>query len=227
MAVQIQAAQHYRNVQIFKTQSLGLGSYGAVYRAKADRLPCAAKLLHPILFHDRDPGARRIQQRFEQECQFLSGIRHPNIVQYLGMCRDRDSGLPALLMELMDESLTHFLENSQEPLPYHLEVNLSHDIALALDYLHSHGIVHRDLSSNNVLLIAGSRGKVTDFGMSKLLDTALHVTPHTQCPGATIYMSPEALRTPPVHTEKLDCFSFGVLGIQIMTHQTQGPGTMA
>ncbi len=224
MAAQIQAAQHFRNVQIFKTQSLGLGSYGAVFRAKADRLPCAAKLLHPILFQDRDPGARRIQQRFEQECQFLSGIRHPNIVQYLGTCRDHESGFPALLMELMDESLTHFLENSQEPLPYHLEVNLSHDTALALDYLHTHGIVHRDLSSNNVLLIAGSRAKVTDFGMSKLLDTTLHMTPQTQCPGTMAYMSPEALRIPPVYTKKLDCFSFGVLAIQITTRQFPDPG---
>ncbi len=224
MAAQLPAAQQFQTVQIFKTQSLGLGSYGAVYRAKADRLPCAAKLLHPILFHDRDPGVQRILQRFEQECQFLSGIRHPNIVQYLGTCRDHDSGLPALLMELMDESLTHFLENSQEPLPYHLEVNLSHDIALAMDFLHSRTIVHRDLSSNNVLLIAGSRAKVTDFGMSKLLDTALHMTPQTQCPGTTGYMSPEALRTPPVYTKKLDCFSFGVLTIQVMTRQFPDTG---
>jgi len=132
-----------------------------------------------------------------------------------------------LLMELMDESLTHFLERAQEPLPYHTEVNLCHDIALALSYLHSNGIVHRDLSSNNVLLIAGSRAKVTDFGMVKLYDvnrSTAHLTPLTLCPGTVAYMSPEALGESPVYTDKLDSFSLGVLGIQIMTRQFPDPG---
>ena len=69
-------------------------------------------------------------------------------------------------MELMDESLTKFLERPEStgPLPYHSQLNICHDVALALAYLHSNGIIHRDLSSNNVLLIGeGSRAKVTDF----------------------------------------------------------------
>ena len=223
MAAQMEAGRHFRywSVQIFKSQSLGVGSYGAVYRARCDQLPCAAKLLHPIL---ANPGAPRNQQRFEQECQFLSSIRHPHIVQYLGTCRDPESGLPVLLMELMDDSLTHFLERSPEPLPYNLEVNLCHDIALALAYLHSNGIIHRDLSSNNVLLIAGSRAKVTDFGMSKLVDAAPQMTPLTHCPGTAAYMSPEAMREPPVYTDKLDCFAHGVVAIQIMTREFPNPG---
>ena len=223
MAAQMEAGRHfrYRNVQIFKSQSLGVGSYGAVYRARCDQLPCAAKLIHPIL---ANPGAPRNQQRFEQECQFLSSIRHPHIVQYLGTCRDPESGLPVLLMELMDDSLTHFLERSPEPLLYHLEVNLCHDVALALAYLHSNGIIHRDLSSNNVLLIAGSRAKVTDFGMSKLVDAVPQMTPLTQCPGTAAYMSPEAMREPPVYTDKLDCFAHGVMAIQIMTREFPNPG---
>ena len=224
MAAQIGAGKdfNFQNVQIFKTQPLGIGSYGSVYRAKCDQLPCAAKLLHPVLVN---PWERRNLQRFEQECQFLSAIRHPHIVQYLGTCRDPESGHPVLLMELMDDSLTHFLEASPERLPFHLEVNLCHDIALALAYLHSNGIIHRDLSSNNVLLIAGSRAKVTDFGMSKLLDAAPQMTPLTQCPGTSAYMPPEAFKIPPVYTSKLDCFAHGVLGIQIMTRQFPEPGS--
>ena len=121
-------------------------------------------------------------QKFEQECRLLSAIKHPHIVQYLGMYRDPESRLPVLLMELMDESLTRFLERLHEPIPYHTEVNLCYDIALALSYLLSNGIVHRDLSSNNVLLIAGSKAKVTDFGMVKLYDvnrSTAHLTPLT------------------------------------------------
>ena len=220
---------HYQRVELLKTEELGVGSYGAVCKAMCDdlQLPCAAKILHRTLFQFTAPGITSVMQKFEQECRLLSAIKHPHIVQYLGTYHDPESRLPVLLMELMDESLTRFLERSNEPLPYHTEVNFSHDIALALSYLHSNGIVHRDLSSNNVLLIAGSRAKVTDFGMVKLYDvnhSTAHVTPLTQCPGTMAYMSPEALGEPPKYTDKLDSFSLGVLSVQIMTRQFPDPG---
>ena len=217
----------YQKVQLLKTESLGIGSYGAVYKAMCDDLPCAAKILHPTLFQFTAPGNTSAMRNFERECRLLSAIKHPHIVQYLGTYHDPESKLPVLLMELMDESLTRFLEWSHEPLPFHTEMNLCHDIALALSYLHSNGIVHRDLSSNNVLLIAGSRAKVTDFGMVKLYDvnhSTAHLTPLTQCPGTVAYMSPEALGEPPVYTDKLDSFSLGVLCVQIMTRQFPDPG---
>ena len=221
-------AFRFENVAIFKEEDsqLGVGSYGAVYKAKCDQLPCAAKILHPVLFQSNDPGSRRILERFEQECGFLSSIRHPNIVQYLGVCRDRDSRLPVLLMELLDSSLTKYLETSNKPLPYHVQVDLCFDIALAIAYLHSNGIIHRDLSGNNVLIVAGSRAKVTDFGMSKLVDASSRITRRTltQCPGTEVYMPPEALREPPVYTKKLDCFSFGVLVVQTQTRLYPNPG---
>ena len=207
----------YQRVELLKTESLGIGSYGDVCKAMCDDLPCAAKILHPALFQFTAPGTTSVMQKFEQECRLLSAIKHPHIVQYLATYHDPESRLPVLLMELMDESLTRFLERSNEPLSYHTEVNLCHDIALALSYLHSNGIVHRDLSSNNVLLIAGSRAKVTDFGMVKLYDvnrSTAHLTPLTLCPGTTVYMSPEALRDRPVYTDKLDSFSFGVLCVR-------------
>ena len=169
MAQHIQGQFGYRNIQLIKAATLGTGSYGAVYKAVCDDLTCAGKILHPTLFQSNDPGAMTIMRRFQQECSFLSAIRHPNIVQYLGSYQDPETRLPVLLMELMDDSLTRFLERFQESLPYHTQVNICHDIALALAYLHSNDILHRDLSSNNVLLIgAGNRAKVTDFGMAKL-----------------------------------------------------------
>ena len=223
----IQGGFGYCSVQLIKSEanSLGIGSYGAVYKAKCDQLPCAAKILHPILFATRDPAARRIVQRFEQECDFLSRIRHPNIIQFLGTSRDPESRLPVLLMELMDESLTSFLERPQDPppLPFHIQVNIAHDVAQALAYLHLNEILHRDLSSNNVLLVGSSQAKVTDFGMSKLLGNDPRLTP-TFCPGTMVYMSPEALGEPPAYTRKLDIFSSGVLHVQIITRKFPDPG---
>ena len=218
---------HYEKINLIKTESLGIGSYGAVCKAMCDDLPCAAKILHPALFPFTTPRTANVVRKFEQECHLLSAIKHPHIVQYLGMYHDPESKMPVLLMELMDQSLTQFLAQSHEPLPYHTEVNLSHDIALALSYLHSNGIIHRDLSSNNVLLIAGSRAKVTDFGMVRLYDmnrSTAHLTPLTLCPGTVAYMPLEALGKPTTYNEKLDIFSLGVLCIQIMSRQYPDPG---
>ena len=214
---------HDRNVQLLRNDTLGSGSYGVVCKAMWGQRLCAAKLLHPIFFQSNDPGIVTTRRRFEQECRFLDDMKHPHIVEYLGTSHDPDSGLLVLLMELMDESLTHFLERSQQPLAFHIEVDLCHDIAQALAYIHSKDIIHRDLSGNNVLLLAG-RAKITDFGMSKLLDSNRRMTPLTMCPGTLGYMPPEALSEPPVYSKKIDCFSFGVLQIQIMTRQFPDPG---
>ena len=223
----------FKSIILCKDQTLGIGAYGAVCKAKCDELHCAAKIIHPTLF---DPTAlhqipphrehRLPINRFQLECEFLSTVRHPNIVQYLGTHQDPDTGLPVLLMELMDNSLTHFLEISAQPIPYHIQVNICHDILLALSFLHSNDIVHRDLSSNNVLLTGNIRAKLTDFGMARLGDLnphATHVT-NTMCPGTDVYMPPEAVQDKPVYTEKIDCFSFGVITIQILTREFPKPG---
>ena len=215
----------FKTVQLFKSEPLGTGSYGAVCKAKCDQLICAAKLLHPVLFSQASSSVKlQPEERFEQECHFLSLINHPNIVQYLGTYRDPETNAPVLLMELMDDSLTHFLNSAPGDIPYHIQVNLSYDIAQALAFLHANGIIHRDLSSNNVLLIAGSRAKVSDFGMSKFVDlNKTHIATLTSCPGAKAYMPPEALNEPPVYTEKLDNFSLGVITIQIITCDFPSP----
>ena len=225
----------FKTVKLLKDKVLGIGSYGQVCQAKCDDLLCAAKIIHPTLFdpnlaQGRAGGKGRVHRlpirRFEQECEFLSTIRHPNIIQYLGTHQDSDTGLPVLLMELMDDSLTHFLESSPQPIPYHIQVNICHDISLALSFLHSNSIVHRDLSSNNVLMRGNILAKVTDFGMARLGDInpqATHIT-NTMCPGTDVYMPPEAVQDKPLYTEKIDCFSFGVIIVQTLTREFPKPG---
>ena len=82
----------FKSIQLFKEQTLGIGSYGKVCRAKCDNLLCAAKLIHKTLCDPTAPQQiapqrehRLPMRRFEQECEFLSTVRLPNIVQYLGI----------------------------------------------------------------------------------------------------------------------------------------------
>ena len=209
--------------EIHLDQVLGVGSYGKVCMAKYGQVPCAAKLLHEKVFESGDPG--KFAKRFEQECQFVSTIRHPNIVQYLATVRDPQSQRLVLLMELMDELLTGFLERSACPIPYHTQINICRGVALALSFLHSNAIIHKHLSADNVLLTGeGSVAKLANSGMSRLMSTNPCMTPLTQYPAAAAYMPPEALTTQHNHSSKLDCFSYGVLTVQIITKKSPKPG---
>ena len=177
--------------------------------------------MHTSLFEPQ--SHQKLLERFEQECELLRTIRHPCIVQFLGVACDPETSLPVLVMELMEESLTKFLECSDTELPIYLQVNFCHGIALALAYLHSRDITHRDLSSNNVLLIAGTRVKVTDFGISVFKSRGRAIM--TSCPGTQAYMAPECFGERVQYSQSIDCFSFGVLAVQIITQKFPNPSS--
>ena len=207
----------FGDVELLKNRPLGHGAYGTVCHAKHDtrRRPCAAKILHQAL------SRGDVMERFEKEIELLSMMRHPNIVLYLGVSRDPQSGSPVLLMELMDRTLTNFLETEATPLTYDTQFNICHNVIQALVYLHDNTIYHRDLSGNNILL-KDNEAKVSDFGMARLIDP--HRSTLTTCPGTRVYMPPEALKEKPQYTEKIDCFSFGVVIIQTLTRLYPNPG---
>lgn len=173
--------------------------------------------MHPLLFDLHEPG--KDLRKFWEEFSRLSLARHPNIVQYLGAFSDHDTQLPIILMEFCDENLTSFLERSPAPPSYHIQINICYDIALALVYLHSNGLIHRDLTGNNVLMIAGTRTKVTDIGMSHLASIDPNMMALNIFPRNGLYMPFEALDeiVSYIYTDKHDIFSFGIIVIQLLT----------
>ena len=211
---------------------LGNGAYGEVRKAS---VPCAAKILHDVLARTpRFPGRRNERReprnRFAQECRVLWNCTHPNIVRFYGLSSHPETGRTVLLMELMTETLTAFLEVRHErtDVPYYLQLNISHNIASGIRYLHSRGIIHRDLSSNNVLLLSPPQftAKISDFGVSLLKDRQKESSmTHTRCPGTPVYMPPEAQRpdSVPAPTEMMDSFQMGVLMLQIATKLFPSP----
>ena len=219
-------------VHVFRDEVLGTGSYGTVYKAKVGNLFCAAKTPHfqpaagSLSGRGGEESGAGVARRFREECELLSALRHPNIVQYLGVFEDPSSRQQLLLMELMNnENLTQFLDKTPRPLPFHLQVNICHDVSVALAYLHSNQIIHRDVSASNVLLIGNAlKAKLCGFSVATLLS----INPSfrqllTVCPGTSVYMPPEALRDNPKYDKKLDCFSLGVLVVHILTRQFPQP----
>lgn len=224
-AISVQS-YHLDRVNISKNK-LGKGAYAKVYEAEVS---CAAKVLHDVLTNPKYP---RNLTRFQQECSILYQCVHPNIVRFFGLSTHPKTGRTVLLMELMNETLTDFLQvrYRDQKLPYYLQINVSQDIAKGVKYLHDKCIVHRDLSSNNVLLKcsvnAQFMAKISDFGVSRMIDGARQ-TPMTQCPGTAVYMPPEVLlgATTPKNVEeakKIDTFQLGVLMLQIATKQFPNP----
>ncbi|CAI8020223.1 MDIS1-interacting receptor like kinase 1 [Geodia barretti] len=222
---------------------IGAGAYGTVEEVAVPGAICAAKKIHDF-FHDPrqvPSGAiRRATAKFVRECQLMSTLRHPNIVQFLGLCFLPGSRLPALVMERMLTSLHDLLDPETDPppppdapkpfFPLSLMCSILHNVGCGLAYLHERSppVIHRDLSARNVLLNSGMVAKIADLGVARIVPRMRAAATMTKGPGAIIYMPPEAMEDKPEGEEKndtqeeeskakydasIDIFSFGVVAI--------------
>ena len=187
---------------------LGKGGWGEVKVAHFHGLKVAAKCLHEVIISPYNMSA------FSREMNIASKIRHPNLLQFIGATTE---GNPIILTELMPTSLRKELESGG--LAYPAILSISVDVACALNYLHlfkPHPILHRDVSSANVLLQpmgGGWRAKVSDYGSANLQPLA-----RTNTPGNPVYSAPESFN-PREHSPAMDVFSYGVLLIEMMVCQ--------
>ena len=150
----------------------------------------------------------------------MTEMRHPHVVQFLGLCYLQGSELPALVMEKLDSSLDDLLETSPD-LPLALKQSLLADVARGLFYLHTRNppVVHRDLSARNVLLTSSLVAKISDLGNARIVD--LHpgqlARTLTRVPGTHGYMPPESFDQHSRYGPRLDIFSFGHLALFTLT----------
>ncbi len=153
-------------------------------------------------------------EKFYQECVLLSRIRHPNIVQFMGVHygpqKDYAREL-TLVMERLYMNLEDCLERYGN-IETWLKVSILLDISQGLLHLHSRGIVHRDLTAPNILLTTSFHAKIADLGVSRIINVhPLAASKQSMIPGTLGYMPPEALTEIPEYGSALDVFSFGVL----------------
>ena len=195
---------------------LGYGSYATVLELEYMGLKCAGKKIHDVLVSHG--ASNHTVKRFERECRLLSQIRHPNIVQFLGVYVQSNKQVPLLVMEFLPTNLTACIDK-HGVLPKEISYSILHDVALGLCYLHSQTppIIHRDISSNNVLLTANMTAKISDLGVASILNlTPLQVSHMTQVPGTPAYMPPEVMVANPKYDTSIDEFSYGILMIHIL-----------
>ena len=214
-----------------QNKQLGRGAYGKVFTVNHVGLPCAAKEIHSLLLDGVSAEDKKaIKNAFIRECYHSSLIRHPNIVQFMGVYYTERSDLPIMVMELMDTSLTSFIENSHSKIAMETKLSILHDVSLGLSHLHARrpAVVHRDLSSNNILLSGKGRfvAKISDLGMAKMIraDSKQTKSRLTTAPGTLHFMPPETLdEDDPVYGTPVDVFSFGGIALHLFSEEWPTP----
>ena len=212
---------------------IGGGAYGRVDEV-AIPVSAAAKTIYAFLQEDgADDGGRipKAATEFVRECKLMSTLRHPNIVQFLGLCFFPNSRLPALVMERLVTSLHDMLEpetslppGKVNPLTFFtvdLKCSVLHDVASGLAFLHEQRppVVHRDLSARNILLSSDMTAKIADLGVARIVPRMKAAATMTKGPGAIAYMPPEAFAPASSNTDSskynasIDVFSFGIVTI--------------
>ena len=223
-------------------EEIGRGAYGRVFKVYYYGTLCAAKEIHTILLENVDRrGLERTKSAYLRECRQCCALRHPNIVQFLGlyyppattpedMPPDDDTKLPVIVMELMQESLKSYIESAEQnntTIPYFSKLSILQDIAQGLRYLHHQNpsVIHRDLSPNNILLTAHLVAKISDLGVAKAVkhSCSKHMHTMTKVPGTSDFMPPEALEDSSKYGPPLDIFSYSGVALFVISQEWPVP----
>ena len=198
-------------------QVLGEGGWGRVVIGSFRGQDVAMKQLHSII-----SSSDYYRDLLRREISLMAKVRHPNLLLFMAAVLDSPSNTPIIITELMDTNLRQAYHNAQLT-NNGVRLSILRDVSAALNYLHlqPNPIIHRDVSSANVLLLALPnnkwRGKLSDFGSANLVQHA-----STPGPGAVIYTAPEVFRGEQQST-KMDTFSFGKLLCEVFTNRLPDP----
>ena len=215
-------------------EKLGRGSYGGVFTVKHNGNVFAAKRIHSVLIdEDVTPQDRQaIKNDFIKECLCCSSIRHPHIVQFVGVYFDpsSNSSLPIMVMELMQTSLRIFIEGNKTKITFGRKASILYEVSLGLSFLHNHEppILHRDLSPNNVMLTSQLVAKIGDLGVAKVVradswQTRNKLRVSRAVPGTQDFMPPEVMEVDSLYGTSIDVFSFGGIALYVFSEEWPTP----
>jgi eukaryotic-like serine/threonine-protein kinase len=197
---------------------VGTGGMSSVYRAH-DRLlerDVALKVLHERFTAEGDHV-----ERFRREARSVAQLSHPNIVTVID--RGEQDGRQFIVFEYCDGENLKDLIARKGPLPEREAVELALQIARALGFAHEHGLVHRDVKPQNVLLNGDGETKVTDFGIARSLDVHGGLTQTGTVMGTSDYIAPEQARGSRADAQS-DIYSLGAVLYEMLTGEVPFPG---
>lgn len=193
---------------------IAAGGMGKVYRAYDPSLDRDVAL--KVILAPDDEDTVQFTTRFRREAVALAKLRHPSVVAVHDFGVDDKSGTPYLVMELVEgRSLAWLLDNGGRlALPRALSFALQ--LAQGLEYVHRHGIVHRDIKPDNVLIEHGDRVRLIDFGVARIEDSDL--TRDRAVVGSPSFLSPEAAAGERVDW-RADQFSLATLILKMLSNE--------
>jgi TonB family protein len=200
--------------------SIGYGAMGAVYKAfdPLIKRTLAIKTIR-LDIPRQSPQYKSFIERFYHEARISGTLSHPNIVTLFDI--GEEGGIPYLAMEFVEGDTIASLIEKEVRFPAEKVISLVSQIASAIDYAHTKGVIHRDIKPSNLILFDEDRVKVTDFGIAKLVDSEM--TQSGTLLGTPSYMSPEQAMG-----EKLDgrsdIFSLGVCAFEMLAGEQPFPG---
>jgi serine/threonine protein kinase len=192
------------------TRMAGRGGMAAVFLAHDLTLerPVAVKALPPEVSHDD-----RLVGRFEREARTAAKLDHPNIIPIYAVEHSND--LYYFIMKYVDgESLDQLIKRGR--LPIERVQDLLWESARALGHAHQRGVIHRDVKPANIMIDHDGRVILTDFGISKAMQSATQFTGTGQVIGTPHYMSPEQAKGGGVDGRS-DQYALGIVGYQMVT----------
>ena len=207
---------NHKDVKITQ-EELGRGGWGVIQVGLFREQRVAVKQLYKVITSEDNLAL------MHREINTMSKLRHPNLLLFIGAVLDHPSGNPLIITEIMDASVRSVYERNQLTSEM-MKLTILRDVAAGLNYLHclDDPIIHRDVSSANVLLESKGpdrwKAKLSDFGSANIAHNAT-----TKATGAAVYSPPECVATVAIkvrkkqQTTKIDVFSFGVLLCEIMT----------
>jgi serine/threonine protein kinase len=194
---------------------IGRGAMGLVYQAhdpKIDR-PVAIKTIS--LFTQEIEEEQEFRERFFLEARAAGRLSHPGIVTIFDVGEDSETHEPYIVMEFVaGQPLSRILTGENRKLALGPALQITQEIAEALNYAHSHGVVHRDIKPANILITRDGHPKIADFGIAKL-NQGLMTIPG-QVLGSPAYMAPEQLSGESADLRS-DLFSLGVILYSMLT----------
>ena len=203
---------------------LGHGRCTDVIQLEYMGLKCAGRKIREACLREREGGYSYTLRQMEEKFYRLSQVRHPNIVQYLGVHFQQGVPAPILVMEFLPTNLTSCIEQ-YGILPKEISYSILHDVALGLCYLHNQAppIIHRDLSSNNVLLSPNMTAKISDLGVARILNLTPLRAQDARSNSTSAYLPPEVMTANPTYNTSVDIFSYGILMIHIFSGRWPEP----